>query len=777
MSTLGPLLAVLLLAAAACSGAREPAEPRPATGRETPAATPAADRAGIPAAPAAPAAELTGDRARIPGLATRAARGDRTALESLSALAAEDPEGAVGDHAALVLASLHLDRGEPATALPLLRRAARGHVAPDYARLLFARAVIEGGAEDAVAEAHDLLLPVQENAETPALGAAVRLRLMQLAARSGAWAESARWGRELLARGATGVALAETRWLTAEALRLAGQGEAARGLYRAIWLETPGSPWGTRARDQLAELGERTAPPAGERLPWVATLQSAGLHRDALDALAPLLAGGLTGEERAHALALAARSHFVLRENDRVVERAAVLRREHPGSPHAARAAMEAIRALGRNDQTAEIRAWEAWLREHHPQHEAAHEARYYLGTHLGSLPAREQEGVAVLRDLAAAGGTRAPDALWRIAWIARRGGDTTAARSTLEALLAGHPDTGYRAAGLYWLARWATPADGPRARELYRTVRREYPRDYYGRLAAERLTALGEDLAPLPGTGPAPPHDPLTDPRRRPELAYRRAVELNRLGLPALAADELVALDTADDPPLDLARTWLLARAGDTWTAIGELSSRYGEPLRREPLGAPGVPDQIWRTLYPFPYRDALEAAVRRRAPGDAPFDPFLLAALARRESRFWPRAASGAGAVGLLQLMPQTAAATARRLGLPAPDRAELFDPTTNLELGTALLASHVREFAGEWAPAIASYNAGETVVRGWWAGRPPGQAVDEWIETIPYVETRLYVKAILGDYRNYRELYGAEAAVAAERQATGAPGRPRR
>jgi soluble lytic murein transglycosylase len=433
---------------------------------------------------------------------------------------------------------------------------------------------------------------------------------------------------------------------------------------------------------------------------------------------------------------------------------------------------MDAIRALGRDDRTADIRAWERWLAERHPRSEAAHEARYYLGTHLASIDRHSDDGVAVLRELAESGGPRAPDALWRLAWIRHRRGDPTGASATLDELLSRHRETGYRAAALYWQARWARPADGAAARALYHQVRQEYPRDYYGRMAAERLAGLGASLPPLAGPGELPDIDRLDDPRRRPEAAYRRAVELYRLGLPSLAAGELATLDTGGDPALALTRTWLHARGGDTWTAIAQLSEAWGDELQREPLGSPAVPAEVWQTLYPFPYRDALQAAVARRAPKDEPFDAFLLAALARRESRFWPRAASAAGAVGLLQLMPQTAALTSQKLGLPKPDRADLFEPATNLELGTALLASHVASFDGAWAPAIASYNAGEDVVRRWWQARPPDQPLDEWIESIPYLETRLYVKAILGDYRNYRELYGDSPAEWAARRDAGTP-----
>jgi soluble lytic murein transglycosylase-like protein len=240
--------------------------------------------------------------------------------------------------------------------------------------------------------------------------------------------------------------------------------------------------------------------------------------------------------------------------------------------------------------------------------------------------------------------------------------------------------------------------------------------------------------------------------------------VELRRLGLPRLAAAELATLDLDDAPGLALALAVLQARGGDTWSAIGTLLERFGDRLEPLPLEAPGVARAVWEAYYPFPYRETVGAAVARRAPDGHPFDPWLVAALARRESRFWPRAASPAGAVGAMQLMPQTAAAVAAEIGLEAPGRSGLLDPAVNLELGTAHLAGLVAAFEGEWAPALAAYNAGEQVVREWWEARPPGQPLDEWIEGIPYVETRLYVKGILGTYPAYRALYGPDDAAAA-------------
>jgi soluble lytic murein transglycosylase len=760
--------------------AEGPSAPSSAEAPPAPAAEAPAPEAVVapPAEPVPPSLVAVPDP-RVAPLAEAAAQGDEAAREELGRLAAAG-DGAGAEQAALALGALLVGEERWGEALAPLRQATAGDVAPDAAAVLFARAVVEGSVEAARDEARALIRPVAGGAEGSALAREARLRSFQLEARAGAWGEAARQGLELLAAEPPPARLDEVRWQTAEALRLAGRPAEALELYRAIWLETPGSAWAGEARERLVAAGVEAEPPAGaDRLAWVETMQGSGLHREALAELAPLRQAAADPELRRQALAAAARSHWALRENQVVVDVAETLRREAPDSPWAAQAALQAMRALGREDRVEEIRAWEEWLRRTHTEHEAAPEGRYYLGVILGGTPGEEEAGLEILRQVAAGGGERSADALWRIAWIERRLGDDAAARSALEELLASDIGAGYRSAALYWLARLAEPPGGERAVELYRTVRREFPRHYYAMAAAERLRELGLPPRPLAGAsagvdaadgaaaaatansaaldGAALPHpDPLIDPSRRPEPAYRRAVELAALGLPRLAAAELATLDLEDDPAAALGLARLHHRGGDSWSAIGLLLARFDDALSPVPLGDPAVAREVWETLYPFLYQDAVAAAVERSAPPGLPFDPWLVATVARRESRFFPRAASPAGAVGVLQLMPATAARAAERVGVEPPGRAGLFDPRLNIALGTAELARLVAAFDGEWAPALAAYNAGEQVVRTWWQARPPGQTLDEWIDTIPYVETRLYVKWILGTHPIYRALY---------------------
>jgi soluble lytic murein transglycosylase len=174
-------------------------------------------------------------------------------------------------------------------------------------------------------------------------------------------------------------------------------------------------------------------------------------------------------------------------------------------------------------------------------------------------------------------------------------------------------------------------------------------------------------------------------------------------------------------------------------------LLGRAGPAERRALLGF----------AYPAAFAPAVDRASRR-----ARLDPYLLLSIARRESVFRPDAHSAAGAVGLVQLLPRTAERIAAVLGRPAPDRRSLADPDEALELGAWYFAELYGAF-GDVAIAAAAYNAGPRVVRGWLAGAE-GKPLDEWVEEIPFRETRLYVRAVVGAWNAYRLLAGGSAPV---------------
>jgi soluble lytic murein transglycosylase len=137
---------------------------------------------------------------------------------------------------------------------------------------------------------------------------------------------------------------------------------------------------------------------------------------------------------------------------------------------------------------------------------------------------------------------------------------------------------------------------------------------------------------------------------------------------------------------------------------------------------------------------------------------DPYFILAVMRRESLFKPDTRSVAGAVGLLQLLPATARRAATVLGRPPLRDEELVVPAIAIDLGGWFLSELVGRF-GDPAIALAAYNAGPRVVAPW-ATAAEGRPLDEWVEDIPYRETRRYVKAVAGAWSAYRILAGGEA-----------------
>jgi soluble lytic murein transglycosylase len=166
---------------------------------------------------------------------------------------------------------------------------------------------------------------------------------------------------------------------------------------------------------------------------------------------------------------------------------------------------------------------------------------------------------------------------------------------------------------------------------------------------------------------------------------------------------------------------------------------------LKRE-----AAPQRFWKHAFPFPWRDQIEKESRARG-----LDPFLVAALIRQESEFDARAVSRARAHGLMQMMPSTARANSRKLGIKRFRTAMLFDPPTNIRFGTFYLNTLLEGTGGRIDTALAAYNAGKRRVVDW-LERAEYREPAEFIEDIPFSETRSYVQIVLRNAALYRELY---------------------
>jgi soluble lytic murein transglycosylase len=164
---------------------------------------------------------------------------------------------------------------------------------------------------------------------------------------------------------------------------------------------------------------------------------------------------------------------------------------------------------------------------------------------------------------------------------------------------------------------------------------------------------------------------------------------------------------------------------------------------------GNGGLPDEVLRVVFPLDYWPIIQ-----RYAADRGLDPHFVAALVGQESMFEAAARSVANAYGLLQLVPSTGRRIGRSIGLRRVTVRDLVNPDTNIRLGTKHIADLLAQFR-EPSLALAAYNAGEARVVEWLRERP-GLPQDEFIDDIPFPETRAYVRRILGTTEDYRRLY---------------------
>ena len=161
-------------------------------------------------------------------------------------------------------------------------------------------------------------------------------------------------------------------------------------------------------------------------------------------------------------------------------------------------------------------------------------------------------------------------------------------------------------------------------------------------------------------------------------------------------------------------------------------------------------APRKYWELLFPLPYRTDLVRNAQERN-----LDPFLIAGLIRQESEFNPEAVSRAKAYGLTQIRPGTGRQFARTAGVPKFTTRVLSQPAANLKIGCSILRSMLDQQGGKVEQTLAAYNAGPQRVVEWltWNSyREPA----EFVESIPFTETRDYVQAVLRNAEMYRRLY---------------------
>ncbi len=657
-----------------------------------------------------------------------------------------DGEAAAAAYLALGHAYLLDKRYEEAVADFRQARQA-GQELADYADFLGARANHEAG-NDAAAEAllHGFTGRYPDSifaGEAPELEANVLLAMKDVAGARQALAAA----EETEAANRPGYKLAEGQVVFA-----LGRTGDAEEIFKRLLLGHPLSPEAEIARAKLTEMGAETSLTAAELRSLGNAYYNAGHYEEAAEQYRVLARDARLDAQARNGFAVAAaacdlklkrlstaevealadtrdengaRRQYLLMElardrNDANYQQQIVARMEanFPRSPWLA----EAIYSSGNMYM----------LRREYP---TAVEYYSYLATHFPD-------------------NTNAPAAHWKAGWLSYRQGRYADASRLFDEQIRLYPGATETVAAIYWRGRlYETqdhkPAD---AAANYRAIIRAYQHFFYAQMARERLAALGNSQmgaqpvaqSQLDRLQPAPV-PPLEEsfPADSPHLAKARL--LANAGL-----NDYIAREIAADPD------------SSSWSALAEaqIYASYGEPFRAMralkralPYAATAsiksIPMAYWRILFPEPWWETIQAESAKNN-----LDPYLVASLIRQESEFNPSAISPKNACGLMQLLPSVGKTLAREEGISHFETFHLLDPATNIRLGTRYLRKTLDKFGGVTEYALAAYDAGDERVADWQAAGPYS-GIDEFVESIPFTETREYVEAILRNEETYKAI----------------------
>ena len=348
---------------------------------------------------------------------------------------------------------------------------------------------------------------------------------------------------------------------------------------------------------------------------------------------------------------------------------------------------------------------------------------------------------------------------LWQLGWIYFRTGDYVEAVQVFDRIIANPSGSGFQRA-LYWKAialEYLGKAEDSHVVLL--ALCEDFPHGYYCQNTRRYLaiSRSGEKRSLWFGSIVAA------------NRSLDRVQEMIFLGL---ISDAMTILQTAlGDDVLEsgqyLAVSQHLQAVGATHQSLRLMKQRFADVIHG---GDDGVPSLFWDLAYPKMYMPVIRDAIAEDSIN--PLDPYLVTALIREESAFDASARSKAGALGLMQLIPQTAhqIAISREVKLFNSNR--LLDPHLNIRFGVSYFRSLLKQFDGNLVFSIAGYNAGPAAVARWkdkvaemlWNAGERVSDEEKFIESIPYKETRNYVKRVLQVYREYHRVNETDCRVSA-------------
>ncbi len=563
-----------------------------------------------------------------------------------------------------------------------------------------------------------------------------------------------------------GVALVRGR-----ALEALGRAAEAAEQYRKVFYESPMAPEAGDAAQGLARLRDRPEVPAvsAERiLARAARLMDGGQYGQAREFLRQEL-GRLEGPARDHAQVEELGARLMAGDAREAATLLKQLRVEDPEAD--AERLYYSVRAASRLDREPEMDAAVDQLSKAHPGSPWRQRALIAVGNRY--LVENQPQAYLPLFRACYESFPDSPDAAychWKVVW---RGylENRDSAEDALRTHLVNYPRTKKADAAMYFLGRIAEQrGERGQAGAWYGTILKRYPNSYYAILARERMKDKG-----LIGAGDAPEVKAVVE--KLPGAARPAAMDFSADGVmkARISRARLLASAGMDDyaeaelrfgaehdgqPEVAAMELASIAHQRDAADQAIRYIKRYVPGYLYLPLA--DAPVRFWQFAFPLPYRKALEGYSEQHG-----LDPYLVAALVRQESEFNPRAVSVSRALGLTQVEPATGKYLSRKVGITRYRTALLFQPEVNLRIGTYYLRTLLDGLRGSPEAALASYNAGKSRVEQWltWSEyREPA----EFVESIPFTQTRDYVEIVLHNADIYRRIYGNSELQAQRRQA---------
>lgn len=544
---------------------------------------------------------------------------------------------------------------------------------------------------------------------------------------------------------------------------LGGVDAAVAADARWIHVRAPDTAWDKDAEATLTRTDPAHPLTADEWMTRARVLADAGRAGDSL--LSIERAGGAPGKVPSGLDRLRARADALFKAKNRYPEAAAAYNQAaQQGGPHAAEDAFMAARALARADKDDEaIRDYES-VERRFPRTTWADQSAFHAAR-LHFLHARWRDAAAgfegYLKHYAA--GAERKDATRSLAVSQLSAGEHKVARRLFGQIA--DDEDGLGAARAANMEALAALREGDRTHAVARwtEVARSRPLTWPALVARARLAQAGAPLPPtMPGEDDASPAPEPLAVKLPPPVDV-----LHRVGLDADAEEALAAREAAVTQGAGGRGLEALCEA---YGKLGRARRRYAIALQiPAPLLARAPTARTrwaWECAFPSPHEGVVAASEAKEKLPDA-----LVYAVMRQESNYDPDAASAARAVGLMQLLPETARTVADAAHVPHDD-ARLTSPAQSVTLGARYLGELLEKFHGAVPLAVGAYNGGPDAIARWLGrvkgrpgGRPSGQLemeADAFVEFIPFTETRIYVGRVLGNLARYGYLRRGEAGV---------------